>query len=215
MDRRGRALRVLAALLMLLLLGAVRPAVRPSFSCSGSLTPTEGAICADPELAAWDRAVAKVYRVQGRDGGVSFVDQRRWLADRNRCGSDRICLLKAHREWLGWESQAGGFGTVFRRSDSTANDYADLEVLPIFGGWVYFSISAIHIKDVGIGPNNGEAWGLLQLKDGKATYDEEPGTGYGCRFHIERTKQGSWIIHEFGANTRCGGLNVTMSGEYR
>lgn len=209
-------MRSLAALFALLLLAATAPAVRPSFSCSGTLTSSEKAICADPELAAWDRAVARVYRVQTRDGGVSLVDQRRWIADRNRCGADRTCLLKVHREWLGWQSQSGGFGTVYQRADSTRNDYADLEVLPIYDGWIYFSISAIHMQgSETLGVHAWESWGLIELKDGKATFDEEPGDNYACRFHIERTRKDHWLIDVFGENTQCGGLNVTMNGEYR
>ncbi len=207
-------MRRLGNLLVLVLLCAASPSPKPSFSCSGNLSPTEEAICSDPELAAWDRAIAKVYRVQGHDGSVSFVDQRRWLAERDECGADRACLLKVHLEWLGWESQASGFGTVYQRADSTRNDYADLEVLPIHNGWFFFSISAIHMQGSGtLGVHDGEAWGLIELKDGKTTFDEEPSDNYACRFHIDRTGRG-WRIEQFGESTQCGGVNVSMSGDY-
>ena len=209
-------MKSLVALLMLLLLGATRPANQPSFSCTAALALAESAICSDPELAAWDRAVAKVYRVLSRDGGVSFVDQRRWLDERNRCAADRTCLLKAYREWDGWQSQAVGFGNVYTRSGSTYADSAVIEILPIFDGWMYFSINAIHVQDARIGAvNDGGAWGLLELRNGRATYDQEPGAPYGCRFHIEKAKQGRWLIKEFDFANSCGGLNVTLSGEYR
>ncbi len=198
----------------LLLLGAAAPADRPSFACIGTLTSTEKVICTDPELAAWDRSVAKVYRVQTRDGGVSFVDQRRWIADRNRCGADRACLLKVHREWLGWQSEAAGFGTLYIREKTEPRDPASLEILQIFDGWLFYSLSALHVQNAPDGINDGQSWGLVRLRNGKATVTNAPGKDYGCRFKLEKIKNG-WAIEEFGQTAGCGGLNVFLSGEYR
>lgn len=203
-------------MLVLVLLCAASPAPKPSFTCTGNLSPTEKAICSDTELAAWDRAIAKVYRVQGHDGSVSFVDQRRWLAERNECGADRDCLLKVHREWLGWESQASGFGTGYHRVGTGRNDFAILEILPIVDGWVYFSIFSTHAQsDVSGAINDGEAWGLIQIRNGKGVYDDAPGKKYGCRLTIEREAADYWLIEEVGDDSICGGLNVTLTGSYR
>jgi uncharacterized protein YecT (DUF1311 family) len=78
---------------------------KPSFACATPADPTERTVCADPALAGWDRSVAAAYRL-GLDGdgtadGWQPADdraaleqnQRDWLAERNRCGANRDCLL--------------------------------------------------------------------------------------------------------------------------
>lgn len=78
---------------------------KPSFACAPPANPAERAVCADPVLAGWDRSVAAAYRL-GLDGdgtadGWQPADdraaleqsQRDWLAERNRCGANRDCLL--------------------------------------------------------------------------------------------------------------------------
>lgn len=83
-------------------------AASPSFSCSGSLNQTERVICADPDLAALDRAVAAAYRnkfdglpvesANALDQVVKslVITQKAWLAHRNGCGADRECIYKAY-----------------------------------------------------------------------------------------------------------------------
>jgi len=83
-------------------------AAAPSFSCSGPLNPTERVICADPDLAALDRAVATTYRnkfdglpvesASALDEVVKslVITQKAWLAYRDSCGADRGCILKAY-----------------------------------------------------------------------------------------------------------------------
>jgi uncharacterized protein len=84
-------------------------AANPSFPCSGDLTPTEKAICADDSLAALDRRLAAAYRnkfdglpVESADALDEVVrslaiTQQAWLAYRNSCGADRLCLWKVYR----------------------------------------------------------------------------------------------------------------------
>lgn len=82
-----------------------RDAPRPSFSCAKARSLTEQTICADASLANWDRSVAMAYAVN-LSGSTKPLDwtptddpealqasQRRWLAERDRCGADRECLL--------------------------------------------------------------------------------------------------------------------------
>ena len=216
MDRRGWVVRALLTLLALLLLGATAPSAKgPSFACKGQLSASERAICSDPELSAWDRGMAKVWRVFDNGNELTQDRQRKWLEHRNGCQGDRSCLLDAYRSWPGFVEREPniGFGQLNYRK-GTGPDEATLEVLPIYDGWIYFSVSAIHIQSLPGGIHNYEAWGLLKLKNGKAIYDEEPGTDYTCRFRIKQVRRG-WIVEEFGETTQCGGLNVTMSGDYR
>ena len=62
--------------------------MRASFDCTRAASPTERAICGDRLLAGWDRSVAAAY-----DQGTGSPDeQRAWLAERDRCGTDKACL---------------------------------------------------------------------------------------------------------------------------
>lgn len=207
-------MKALLALIALVLLGAAAPANRPSFACTGNLTPTEAAICADPELAAWDRAVAKVYRVQRKSSDALPRDQRQWISRRDECVADHACLKAIYREWPGWDSMASGFGINYERLGTRPKDPGYLEVLPIYGGWHFIRIDALHIQNARTGGvNTGEWSGLVELRGGKATIDDSPGKDYACRFHLEQIRRG-WSIEEFGDRTQCGGLNVSLSGTY-
>jgi uncharacterized protein len=105
----ARSARPNAAALAALLASALpAAAAHPSFPCTGSLTPTETAICADDTLAALDRAVAAGYRnkfdglpVESANALEEVVKslvitQKAWLAHRDSCGADRTCIRKAY-----------------------------------------------------------------------------------------------------------------------
>jgi uncharacterized protein len=101
---------LLAAIGLALVGQTVSPAAaaNPSFPCSGSLTPTESAICADDSLAALDRALAAAYKNKFDGMPVEsanaleevvqslVVTQKAWLAHRNACGTDRACIRQAY-----------------------------------------------------------------------------------------------------------------------
>jgi uncharacterized protein YecT (DUF1311 family) len=75
---------------------------RPSFDCSGRLSPSEARICSDPMLADFDRQLSLVYkRLRTQlDSARSLQlrnDQRAWLTLRASCGVDRNCLESAYR----------------------------------------------------------------------------------------------------------------------
>ena len=203
----------LLAIFAIPLLGAAAPAALPSFPCAGALSSAEAAICGDPELAAWDRAVAKLYRVQRKAGDIKPSDQRQWLSRRNECGSNRTCLAEVYLNWPGFAMDANGFGTLYRRSGTQKRDPASLEIMPITDGWIYFSVTALHIQVAPGGVNDGKAWGLVQMQNGVGTFDETPGQDFACRFQLRQRGIG-WSIEDFGRATSCGGLNVTLNGLY-
>ncbi|WP_366929712.1 lysozyme inhibitor LprI family protein [uncultured Thiodictyon sp.] len=79
----------------------------PSFNCAAATTQSESAICRDPGLCALDRDLAALYstRRQGLPDASSKSlrdSQRRWLAERNKCGSDVGCLATRYRERIVW-----------------------------------------------------------------------------------------------------------------
>jgi len=80
-----------------------RPAAGPSFDCADASTETEQAICADLHLAELDVALDRAYRAAADTlsriaFGVVRVEQARWLAQRDACGSDAACIERAYSE---------------------------------------------------------------------------------------------------------------------
>jgi len=79
----------------------------PTTPCSQATTPTEGAICAHPELHALDTNLADAYhRAQASTKADSharqmlMAAQRQWLTMRDACRAKVGCLVAAYRERL-------------------------------------------------------------------------------------------------------------------
>ena len=206
-------MKCLLTIICFILLGAAAPAAKPSFSCNKRLTKSEQAICADPELAAWDRAVSKVYGLIDKPAELAISEQKDWLAQRDACGSNRDCLLGAFRKWPGFEVPVTGFGMELHRQGTDPIEPADLEVMPIYGTWYYFSVNAQHIRGENV--HTGSFAGAIDLHNGEAKFDEMPGEQYACRFRIARISSSHWTIDQFDSDAMCGGLNVYMAGDYR
>ncbi|AMO49862.1 Uncharacterized protein AKI40_3482 [Enterobacter sp. FY-07] len=94
-----------------LMLQRVKPGEKtaPSFLCNAKLSTVEKTICDSDELSAWDRSVTDAYQtwqseqeeIQPADKAVMDKmksEQRAWLAKRNQCQSDAVCITKAMRE---------------------------------------------------------------------------------------------------------------------
>jgi uncharacterized protein len=73
-----------------------------SFDCFAAGTPVETAICSDFTLSGLDAQMAGLYeRVVNYATSATrseiMVEQTRWLASRDRCGTNRDCLLGEYR----------------------------------------------------------------------------------------------------------------------
>lgn len=83
---------------------SAKPSISPaSFDCARSKAGIEATICADPDLAALDREMARLYARAGSEkpGDTLKGLQRDWLARRNACagaGSPVECLKAAYVE---------------------------------------------------------------------------------------------------------------------
>lgn len=64
----------------------------PSFNCARATTATEGAICGSADLAALDRKMADVWADLAPVTEALRGSQRVWIAKRNACGADVVCL---------------------------------------------------------------------------------------------------------------------------
>lgn len=77
----------------------------PSYDCSKSSTRTEVAICDSPDLWAMDRAMAGLYFYYRENTGgyrsQEFISsQRTWLARRDQCADDLVCLSERYSSRL-------------------------------------------------------------------------------------------------------------------
>ncbi len=75
---------------------------QPGFDCRKVQSATEGAICASPQLAGLDRQMSQAYAAAlGGSSGAGAAQlresQRQWIARRNACGADTICIADAYR----------------------------------------------------------------------------------------------------------------------
>ena len=69
----------------------------PSFDCRRAGTSTEIAICNSQHLSNLDRDIAALFAdlnrvLNGAQRDFVINEQRRWLARRDACGSDRSCI---------------------------------------------------------------------------------------------------------------------------
>ncbi len=77
----------------------------PSFDCGKAASAAEKAICASPDLAAFDRQLADAYSAaltgaSPEDAAAIKAAQRQWLAERESCGADDACMTAAYRRRL-------------------------------------------------------------------------------------------------------------------
>jgi uncharacterized protein len=79
--------------------------VSPSFDCAKATIPTEQVICRDPDLAKVDADFAVYYAdnlaTVAIDGDRATLDslvagQRNFLIARNRCGSNKLCVMQVY-----------------------------------------------------------------------------------------------------------------------
>ena len=79
------------------------PASAQDFKCSGKLKASEKAICDHQRLSRMDDSMASYYgqlwgRLNHNHREGLRDNQRDFLADRNKCGSDQYCLKDAYRD---------------------------------------------------------------------------------------------------------------------
>lgn len=74
----------------LLILKPAPSRITASFNCAKASSPAERTICSDPVLAGWDRSVQLAY-----DNHGDVDEQRAWLAERDKCSTNKSCLQGA------------------------------------------------------------------------------------------------------------------------
>lgn len=83
--------------------GSMRSSAKPSFDCARAVTPTEHAICSDPELSRLDGEVGRLYQQvmqtsSPNDRAAIRQDQRQWIIQRQQECQDRVrCIAGSLR----------------------------------------------------------------------------------------------------------------------
>jgi hypothetical protein len=104
-DGEGRLLWCLETLLDVADAGLHIGIDGPSYACPRAATPTERAICAHPRLWIHDRVLSTVYtarrlRLTDAEAAALLETQRAWLARRDACSGDHVCLEALYRSRL-------------------------------------------------------------------------------------------------------------------
>jgi hypothetical protein len=193
----------------------------PSFRCSAPLLQTEATICGDAELRALDRAMAWLWESGRASSGNKREEQRLWLAQRDTCGANKVCLRSRYQTWLEDRNLDHGFGPSFEfRVDGNAAGLgrsAQLTVRPLGDGWIFFYATAVNLYDPhdGRGANMSDsgAVGVVHLTGGIGTWISEPDSPGSCRLQFVRLPGDRWRVVESGFG--CSGLGSTLAGLYR
>ncbi len=185
---------------------AVLAAAVPSFDCTRAAHPVERLICADPALAARDRAVALLYRSRLARDPAKRRRQSEWLLQTRNACSDAACVREALDDRIAdILAEAGAMPATSLRH---APNNGRMEIMPVGDGWFLFRITAAWFYQGGDNANTGEAGGVFKLNAGRGHF----ATGYGCALDFTQ-RPGGWDVKEQGH--ACGGLNVTLTGMYR
>jgi hypothetical protein len=175
---------------------------RPAFACARAATLVERAICAEPALAARDRALAIAYR-RNRGEPKAAAEQLGWLASRDICTTVACIALVYDRRIEELMASGVGAGPQLSRGD----DQGSLEAIDLGGGWRLFSISATFPSPDRSSISDGQAAGVVRIIAGRGAWQGE-GT---CRLRFRQTAAG-WDVRQSGD---CeAGLNVTFGGVY-
>lgn len=198
---------------MMMLIASIAGA--PSFACGPTNSQVEAAICSDPELAAYDRAMALTYP---RMKPGLRATQRAWLAERDKCASAKRVQSCIRRAYAGRLTEFGMFSSDRKAANAVGITFArvkeygpgELKILDIGGGeFVYYlSFTRFNFDRDPDHPDevSDDTFGVLRMRDG---IGRQVATNE-CRFSLKQHGKG-WIVSN---SDICGGKNNTPDGLY-
>lgn len=91
------------------------PGHAASFNCGAAATPTEHAICDNPQLSKLDEQTAGMYETMISNGSLSTSQvhqvkeaQVAFLQKRNSCGANYDCLVSAYTDQMMYLKEMSG-----------------------------------------------------------------------------------------------------------
>jgi len=198
--------------LFVLLSSSASAAAAPSFDCDKAATEVEQAICSDqnPELAARDAALARLYRALKEQGGHDAVlgGQSAWLGKRDACGADAACLASRYDERIAVLAReagdeagvTGSYGYQLSQDTDTGDAFMVREADGSLSGMIStVSGPTYHLCNVEFA--GAAAFGDAWIWDGPA--DEAGFDGRACRI-LFRFDEGQLRVDSQSCNYYCG-----------
>lgn len=186
------------------------PITRPSFICARASTQVESLICADPALAARDRALTVAYRrSRTHPGFFPASPHRQWLAERNACRTADCIAAAYDRRFEELMGEVPILPAQFARSGQPAS----LAMVDLGGGWYLFEIAAAYFYPRYDNVSTGGAAGVVRIAQGRGEWRRsQPDVGPDCILDFTR-RPGGWSVRE--TNYCANGIGVEMDGLYR
>lgn len=118
-------------------------AIAASFDCAKAVSVVEKTVCSTPEISQLDDALAAAYKsaqVRSSEKAQLAREQRLWLAQRNACGGDQVCIRTAYEARLKALSGAKEPATAPLTTVATITSFspADYPIAP-YGSRLMFS----------------------------------------------------------------------------
>jgi uncharacterized protein len=204
----------------------------PSFRCDSALNPAEQLVCGDPELSAYDRALAAQYSSKPASAARRRA-QRAWLAERDGCGARRDCIIDAYRRGLSLTNLLAKAETLSRkvappdgadlllqyqsptRTITPVSDDAVLRIRSLGRGLYAFEVSALYVYDPhdgrGVNASDGGTEGFVYLRNEEGHFGGNADIPGECAVDFTRLPDGAWKLVDTAA---CGGVGATLTGIY-
>jgi uncharacterized protein len=180
-----------------------------SFDCSGAVSPSEKAICADPYTSKLDQKLGELWRLalpKVADPKAFKSDQRQWLKQRNQCADQLDCL---RRQYVGRITVLEHVATPFswdatwQRVPWDVSTGASLTTKPKDATHITFEMAAAS------GANSGNLDGIATLDGDTAHYVENA-----CTLTFKAVN-GLLDVDQNGDDAECGaGMGVFYAGRY-
>lgn len=185
-------------------------AAGPSFACAGASTQVERMICADPALAARDRALAVAYRhSRNARNALPVSPQAQWLAERNACRTPDCIGAAYDRRFEELMGEVPILPVRFERRGQPGM----LAMVDLGDGWYLFELSALYIYPRHDNVSTGGAAGVVRIDHGRGRWRRpQPDIGEDCNLDFTRSP-GGWSVRQ---TSFCGnGIGVELDGLYR
>jgi hypothetical protein len=184
-----------------LLLLSVTPA--PSFDCAKATLAVERMICADPDLAVRDRALALIYENISKPFPNVRRVQRRWLRDERNACRTAACVRQAYDRRIALWAGSGGLSDYWRHESYVGG----LTIAPVAGDWHVFWIGSAGTGTDGK-PELSELAGLVQIRGNAGRWRQGPD----CSLEIARAGRQWRVGQSPGCASVLSGLSV--AGDY-
>lgn len=176
----------------------------PSFDCVKANLAVEKMICADPDLALRDRALALIYESVLKTFPNVRKVQREWLRNERNACSTTACVRQAYDRRIALWAGSSDLADYWRHEGYVGG----LTIAPVAGDWHIFWVGAHGDAATGEKFSSAEFAGLVRIRDGVGRWRQGPS----CSLEIARTGRRWRVEQSPGCAPILSGL--TVDGDY-